>query len=889
MRGGGAGDSGRRSPPRGGPVLLGLAIRDRAMRSSVLGDLHEDYEEARARVGRWGAGVAYWRAVLAVAAHYRGRRMLRDRRGVRETPLASDARHAIRSLRRAPGFAAVVVLTLGFGIGAAVVIFGIARTVVLRPLPFPEPDRLVRIRESNPEGDPYSMSAANFLDLSERARTLREPVAFSADQLPMLGDGDPQQLPALSVTRGFFDLLGATPAAGRVFDADEYPTAAEADVVVIGYGVWQRFFGGSVEAIGRTVDLDGRMRTIVGVAPASMPSPFAVDVFLPFAPDPAFPRGDHRLEAIARLAPGATVDAARAEARSIASELGEEYPATNAGWGIGVVPFDDWLIGSGARRAVGVLSGAVLLLLVLACASVSNLLIARTATRARHVAVQSVLGAGRVRIVRQFVFESALLSAGGAAVGVAIAFASIGPIRRLSGAALPRLGQLSVTPMAIVFAGLIAAATTLVFGLGPALQALGTGGANELLGGARVVTRRTRRVRDSLVSGQLAVALVLLVGAALLGTSFVRLARVDPGFDPERVLAVRISPPEGRYPASSEQVVQLYRRLGERIGALPGVVAVGASMVNPYQGFRPANRVGPEAATEAGELVEVQWRSVTPGLFRALSIPIVRGRPLDGTDNDFGAAPGGPAMVTNVLVSASLAERLWPGGDPIGKRLVWNRPGGVVMTVVGVTGEVRDVDLAVAAVPTVYLPNGLVRWPEMTLMIRTRSDPAALAPSLRDAIRSVDADIPVPAIGTLEQNIAVELAGSRLNLQLVGIFALAALLIATLGLYGITAYSVAQRTREMGIRIALGARPQGVVGLVLRRSAALAAAGLGFGIVLSLGLSRYIGDVLFQVPVHDFRTYGGVGLLLAAIALVASWIPARRATRVDPRISLNTD
>lgn len=879
-------------PPRAAAWLVRLAVRERDARESVLGDLHEDLLDNRVRLGGPRAALAYWRSALGIAVRYRGRRMDRGPARRRGAALLQDARLSVRRLARAPVFSLVAVLTLGFGIGAAALIFGIVRTVIVRPLPFPDPGGLVRIQELNPAGDAYSVSAANFLDLAERARTMSRLVAFSARQVPLLGEGDPSQLPALSVSSGFFEVLGITPVVGRTFAEDDYRTGADGDVVVISHAVWQQFFGGAADIVGRNIDVDGRMRTVVGVAPASLPSQFAVDVWFPQAPNPAFPRGDHRLEAIGRLAPGATVEAARTELQAIAARLGDEHPSTNAGWSARVVTFRDWMVGPGAERVVGVLSGAVLLLLVLACASVSNLLIVRTTSRQHEVAVHAVLGAGRLRLFRQFMIDAFLLSVGGAAVGVGIAAAAIGPIRRLSGAALPRLGQLAVTPSTLVFAGLIAAVTTLLFGLTPALQATRNIGANDLLGGARVVTRGTRRVRDALVTGQLAVALVLLVGAGLLGTSFLRLARVDPGFDTERVLAVGVSPPTDRYAVGSPDVAQLYRQMEERIAALPGVVAVGASMVNPYQGFRPANQVGPATATEAAELVEIQWRAVTPGLLRALSIPVLRGRALDESDNDLGqlaaAADGGP-VTASVMISRSLADRLWPGEDPVGRQLVWNQPGGAVMTVAGVVGEVRDIDLAVAAAPTVYLPYGLVRWPEMTLMIRASGDPSALASSLRTAIWSVDPDIPVPAMRPLGQNVAWELAGSKLNLQLVGIFALAAVLIATLGLYGITSYTVAQRTRELGIRIALGARPGGVVGLVLRRGVRLTIAGLTLGTLLALLLSRFLAGILFQVPATDARTYAAVALLLAAIALLASWVPARRATRVDPRVSLNTE
>lgn len=804
-----------------------------------------------------------------------------------------DALFASRQLRRSAGFSVVAALTLGLGIGAAVIIFSIARAVILRPLPFPDAERLVRVEERNPDGDPFSIAEANFVDFRDRNRTFLELAALSVRRMPMLGGGEPLQVQGMVVSDGFFETLGVNAELGRTFTAADYPVGAEGDVAVIGHGLWERMFGSDPGVLGRTVNVDGTARTVIGVTPPTLTNPFGADVWIPFGPDPASTRHEHVVEAVGKLQPGVTVEDAHADLGAIAEQLGAEHPSTNQDWGVRIRTFEQWIIGPRPARVVGVLSGAVLLLLLLACASVSNLVIARSTSRQREIAVRTALGAGRARIVRQFLFEGLFLSLLGAGIGLGIARAAVPVIRRINADALPRLSEIGVEPGAFVFACILAILATVLFGMGPALQATGQQLAPGLMAGSRVLEQGARRVRDALVVGQLALALILLVGAGLLAGSFLRLASVDPGFKADNVLTIRISPRGDRYPPFSPAVSHYYRDLEARIEAVPGVVAAGASIVDPFRGMRPANRVGPAGATEEQDMVDIQLRAVTPGFFRAMNIPLLRGRYLEEDDNDIerllAAERDDLEYEFNALVSPTLAERLWPGRDPIGKRFVWGQPGGPLMKVVGVVGEVRDIALAERPEPMAYLPNGLVAWSEMVLMVRTNTDPAALAGPLRTAIWSVDPDTPVPGMRALQENVDFELSGSRLNVQLVGIFAAAALLLATLGLYGIVAYSVSRRTREMGVRIALGARPGRVARLVLQQGGRLIVLGLLLGTLGALLLSRFMTRILFEIRPTNAVTYVAVAALLAAVAFLATWIPARRAVRVDPRIALTAE
>lgn len=808
--------------------------------------------------------------------------------------ILSDLRFALRQIRRNPGFAAVAALTMGLGIGAAVVIFSVANTVILSPLPFSEPDRLIRFQETNRDGAPFSISAPNFLDFREQSRSFSHLVSFTVRPMTLLGSGDPEQATGMPVSEGFLEMLQVTPLLGRGFAADEFPVAAEGQVAILSHGLWERRFSSDPGVLGRTLSVDGTPRTVVGVTPQDFQLPFGVELWVPFGPDPAFARGDHRLEAMGRLAEGVTVDQARREMSQIAARLGEIFPDTNGEWGVRLRTFTEWMIGPRVTRIVTVLFGAVGLLLLLACASVSNLLVARATTRQKEIALRSALGAGQLRILSQLLLESVLLSSAGAAVGLLIAGWGIPLIQSLNTSALPRLDQLTLDNTALFFAVVTAVATGLLFGAAPAIHAARGNLAAAIHAGARGGQGGTRRTRDILVVGQLALALMLLVGAGLLSGSFVRLVNVDPGFDPEEVLTVRITPRADQYPEFSPQVAFFFRDVEERIEAIPGVQAVGATMVSPFQGPSPANTVGAEGQfTEIGEMIQIQWRSVTPGFFDAMRIPLVRGRYLDRRDNlyDQGIAPppdGAPPAIS-VMIGTDLAERLWPAEDPIGKRLVWSQPDGPAMTVVGVVDEIRDLRLNAQPAPMVFLPHGLVQWPQMTMVVRASGDPAAISGAVREAIWAVDPNTPVPEMQTLSETVDLALSGSRLNMQLVGIFALAALALAALGIYGIISFSVAQRTRELGIRIALGAQPGGLVGLVLRQGGLLILLGVTAGIAGALALSRFMGSILFEIEPTSPITYASVTLILVAVAGVASYLPARRATRVDPKVAFTEE
>jgi putative ABC transport system permease protein len=849
---------------------------------------HVDMETEKHVGQRVAPAEARRRALVACGGVDRYSEQTRNERGTRGfEDLFRDVRFAFRQVRRNPGFSLVSAFTVGLGVGATVLGFVIADTVVLGPLPYPDADRLVRIQETNPEGDPYSMSAANFLDLAASSHSFSELVAFNMRQMALLGDAEPYQVRGMAVTPGYFKTLGASLALGRAFEPADAPVAAEGPVVVLSHGIWERLFASDPGILGTSVDLGGTSRTVVGVAPAGFKPLESEEVWVPFGPDPSFPRGDHRLEAIGRLAPGTTLDAARAELRTVAARLGQTFPLTNGGWGFRVRSFPQWLIADDAVRAVSILSGAGLLLLLLSCASVSTLLLSRLSARQREVALRSALGAGTFRIARQLLVESLVMAAGGALVGVLLAAALVPVIQRLGPAALPRLDQLSLQWRAIAVAVLTTAGAGVLFGLAPAIHAVGGGFSQALQASSRTVSSGGSSLRNALVGGQMALAVVLLVGAGLLASTFLRLGRVDPGFRAEGVLAVTISLQPDRYPMGQRPVGLFYRDVLERIRAIPGVTAAGAYNVSPFHGPRPSNQVAPtERSTTLDDFMEIQWRAVTPGFFEAMSIPLVRGRYLEKRDDSWDAfmavlnQGGQPPMP--VVITTLLAQHLWPDVDPVGRHLVWNRPQGGDLLVVGVVEPIRDVHLAAEPAPMVFLPDGLVGMTQMTLLVKSRMGAAALADPVRRAIWSVDRDTPVPDVRPLEAAVDGERAGARLNLWLVGTLALCALLLATLSLYGVVSFTTSQRTREIGIRVALGASGREVVGTIVRRALGVVLVGAAAGVGGALLLSRVLRSVLFGVEATDAYTYVTVVVTLGLAALLASYLPARRAARVEP-------
>jgi putative ABC transport system permease protein len=656
--------------------------------------------------------------------------------------------------------------------------------------------------------------------------------------------------------------------------------------MVISERLWRNRFASDPHIVGRTLSLTDDKWTVVGVANVPLRLLDGTDAWVPFAPDPEFPRGDHRLEVIGRLAEGVSLRQARADLSRVAARLGETYPDSNRGWGVELMSFPEWLVGPRVRQLTLVPLFAVGLMLLLACANVSNLLIARAASRSREVGMRAALGAGRSRLIRQLLTESLAISALGAAAGLVLAYLTVPVLCRLYPDALPRLDEASLDGSVLLFTVVVSMLAGILSGLAPAMQVSRGNLFRVLKEGYSGPGGSGRRLRDGLVVAEVALAMLLLVGAGLLANSFRRLSAVDPGFDPSHVLAAPITLPENRYAQGAPETADFYRSVLEQLEALPGVEAAGASMVNPLRGPRPANEVARQGARERSEFVPIQWRTVTPAYFRAMGIPVLRGRTFDDTDRaPLDAEDPEPAAV----ISAQLARRLWSEGQAVGERIQWNRPGGTVARVIGVVADVNDVVLEPEAPPMLYFSHDQLAWPHMTLLVRAHDDPALLAPAVRRAITEVDPLAPVPSMYPLERSVAEAVAGPRLNSQLSGGFAFLALVMACFGLYGVVSYSVTRRTREMGVRVALGAPTSGLIALVLRHGVLLVATGMVLGAAGAFGLTRFLRSILYETQPTELTTFLGMGLLLSMVGVLATCAPAFRAARVDPVEALRAE
>jgi predicted permease len=817
-------------------------------------------------------------ATITVACRDEGRR--RDRamgiaNGLAE--LRRDAWYALRSLRASPGFAAVAALTIALGIGTATTIFGIVNAVLLRPLPFAEPAGLVRLWESNPTTERFSVSSPNYLDWRERARSFTELGAYGGRPVSLTDGAEPERVEAAAVTPTVFRVLGVAPRVGRTFLDEEARPGSERRVAVISHALWQRRFGGDPRAVGRPLSLDGVPYEIVGVMPPGFDFPRRRDVWLPLAPLATSSRGDHRLSVLARLRPGATVASATAEMRALARDLARQYPESNRDWSVSVASFDDWIVGPELRTRVLALLGAVGLLLLMACVNVANLMLARASARQRDITLRAALGAGRGRVVRQLLTESLVLAASGAVLGIAFAAAAVPALRKVAADAVPRLDTMTVDWRVLAFGAAAAALTGLLFGLVPAVQTSRADLHRLLRGGARVAA--AGHARNALIVASVAMAALLLVGAGLVGGSFARLMRVDPGFRAQGVLAASIVLPPTRYPADTQRVA-FQRELVRRVGALPGVQVVGTTNVMPLGGGStgiPYTVEGRPADPNA--FLQADWRSVTPGYFAAMGVTLKRGRLIAESDAD------GPPVI---VISERMARHLWPDEDPIGKQI---RAQGsrVASTVVGVVSDVRDITLEGDPREAMYLSYQQVSWPAMWVLARTAGDPAALANAVRREVWAIDRALPVSDVRPLAEIVSDAAAQPRLTLLVFALFGGAALALAGVGVYGIVAYGVAQRTREIGVRLALGARPGRVVASVVGQGARLAALGVALGVAAAWPLSRYLGTILYGITPTDAATYAGVALLLAGAAVLASAIPAGSAARLDPVIALRDE
>ena len=798
--------------------------------------------------------------------------------------LLQDLRYAVRSLLRRPGFAAVVVLTLALGIGANTAIFSVVNAVLLRPLPYADPERLVMVWGRYADFGRTSTSLPDFVDWKAGATSFAQMAARHNAVFNLTGDGEPEQLTADRVTANFFPTLGVRPQLGRAFLPEEEKVGGDDDVVVLSHGLWQRRFGGDPRIVGREVTLSGRPFTVIGVAPRDFRFLRDVDLWAPARMDTVGQRRAEYLTVFGRLKPGVTVQQAGAELAGVLKRLAEQYPETNATLQSEVVAMKDDLVGD-VRPALLVFSGAVGLVLLIACANVANLLLARAAAREREVAVRVALGAGSGRLVRQLLTESVVLSVIGGAAGLVLASLAVSALRASGTEILPRLGEVRVDVAVALFALLLAVVTGLLFGLAPALR-VGGGGGGALHAALREGARgaaggAVTRLRNALVLGEVAVAVVLLVGAGLLIRSFDKLNRVDPGFNPRGVLTYGVILPRARY-GNLEEVPAVYERLLERTRQIPGVRHAAVSTTLPMEGtgYWSFAIEGRQSVT-GGPGQDLQPFDVSPDYFRTLGVPLRSGRLIEPSD-----APGAPRVA---VVNEELVKRYFGGKDPVGARLTYGDPtdtAAVWWTVVGVVGTVAQEGLKAKPYAQMYRPIAQAPARGLWVSMRTAGDPLAAATAARAALKAVDAELPLNDMQTMEQRVADSLAQPRVSVTLLTVFAAVALALAAVGIYGVVSYAVTQRTREIGIRMALGAKQGDVLRLVVRQGMLPAVAGVALGLAGALAATRAMASLLYGVGAADPLTFAVVALFLATVALVATYVPARRATRVAPTEAL---
>jgi putative ABC transport system permease protein len=796
------------------------------------------------------------------------------------TNTLQDLRYAARALRKSPGFTAIAALTLALGVGATTAIFSVVNAVMLRPLPFTEPDRLVRIWENNLErGWPtFAVSHPNFLDWRSQSRGFESLAATNNAGFTWTSNGEAEVVPGLRVTATFLPALKISPVLGRNFLASEDRPGGNTRVVLLGDGFWRRAFGADPTVVGQTITLNSQPHTIIGVLPPSFRWGTNNDMLAPLAPDPARNRGDHRLAVIGRVAAGSSIDQARTELETIAARLGQQFPESNKGWGIVVNSFYDWLIPETTRRSLLVLLGAVALVLLIACVNVVNLLLARASGRQRELSIRVAMGASRLRVVRQLLLEASLIAIVAATIGIAIAFASTRLLVALGPNSVPRLDELSIDARVFAFAILVALSMMLIFAGVPAIQAARQDPQDGLRADGRGVTAGSgrRRIRAALTIGEVALSVALLIGAGLLMRSFARLQQVDPGFSVSGLMTARVNLPANAYPNAAFRRA-FYERFLEDLRGRAGIGAAAISSGPPLSGdFTGGDvRLPTQTNDEAGS---ANWRLVGPDYFAALGIPI-RGREFTMQDTI-----DGPPVA---IISAALAKKYFPNDDPLGRTLLMRSFTEDPHTIVGVAGDVRTFGLDQDAGFVFYgSATQYAGWNPMSLVWRS---PVGSADTVRASLRSIDPNVPMSAIESMDTLIDRSMGPRRFNLYLLGAFAAVSLALAAIGLFGVMAYLVAQRTREIGVRLALGATRAEVFRLILGRGMALAAIGAAGGVGAALGLTRVMETLLFSVSRTDPITFVAVPAALIVVAGLACYLPARRAMKVDPVVALRGD
>ena len=793
--------------------------------------------------------------------------------------LSQDLRYAFRQWRGHPGFTLVTMLVLALGIGANAAVFSVINAVLLRPLPFPDADRLVQVWESNAAHGRAqdTVSPYDFVDWRRQSASLAELAVYEYESPALATRGAPERMDAAMVSSGFFRVFQTAPQLGRTFSPEDDRPGAQS--VVISYRAWQRHFHGDPQIVGQPITLDGQPFQVIGVMPAVFRFPaLGIDLWGTPAFDLASKgRGSHFLFCVGRMRPGVAVGQAQMEMRAIARRLEQQYPGTNEGSGVTLVPLQEEMVG-GFRRGLYLLWGAVSLVLLIGCANVAHLLVARSVSRQKELAIRTALGAGRARLVRQLLTENAVLAGAGGLLGLALTPWGIQLLLAGGGRIVPRTEAIRIDGPVVLFTSAACLLTAAVFGLLPALRAsrvdlsaaVKRSGWDARAGG-------WYGLRSVLVVSELALSVMLLIGAGLLMKSLWQLWRVDPGFQPANVLGLRISVPQTHYRGSRERAV-LYQEIVDRIAALPGVEGAAATNDLPFSGSRTSTSFEIEGLPPVpGESRDADYRVVSSGYFRVMGIPLRNGRYFTEADNRRET----PRVV---LVNEALVRRYWRDRNPVGQRLLLHDRS---YEIVGVVGNVRHADLTAAGAGEIYVPQYQGNTPPWTfLAVRSRTSLGSLIPAVRSALREAAPAEPVYDTRTLEERVARSIAPQRFNALALAMFALFALLLATMGIYGVVAFAVERRTHEMGIRLAVGARPADVLGLMVRQGVRLGLLGVALGVGGALLVSRILGSMLYGTGAGDPLTYLAVAALFLAIATLASYVPARRAARLDPMAAL---
>jgi putative ABC transport system permease protein len=797
-----------------------------------------------------------------------------------------DIRYGARMLRKSPGLTSVAVLSLALGIGAVSSIFSFANGIMLRPLPYANPERLVLLDESSAKLGERSMSVSypNFLDWREQNTVFEDIGCYDERGFAIAGGAEPEQLKGALVTHGMFEILGVAPILGRTFTADEDRPDHD-QVVILSYGLWQRRFGGDPKILGQTVLMNNRTRTVIGVMPKGFQFPEVAEAWGPLALTPKiYTRNDHGLSSIGRLKPEVTVEQAQAEMINVAANIEQQNPVTNEGFSVTVTSLRAALIGD-YKKALLILLGVVGFVLLIACVNVANLLLARATVRQKEIAIRAALGANRGRIFRQLLTESLLLGLIGGAVGLVLAVWSMDLLLAAIPIDIPFWMRFDIDGRVLAFTAACSLATGLIFGTAPAFSA-SRPDLNETLkeGGRSGVGSSRNRLRSLLVVAEVALSLVLLVGAGLMMGSFIRLLRVDAGIKPEGVLTMRFGLPGAKY-KEPEKRIAFFAQLLERVRAIPGVLSAGTNSGLPLTGMNWGRSLTVEGfpVLSVGQAPMINHCVISPGYFESMGITILKGRDFDESDN------ATAAKVT--IIDEQLASEYWPGEDPVGKRIRFGPPedNEPWHTIIAVVGEVRHQRLDSQTRKSVYLPLAQVRIGWSSLAIRTAGHPESFVAAVRSEVRELDQDLPLVDVKPMTEVVARSVWQPRLYTALFGVFASVALILASVGIYGVMSYGVAQRTREIGIRVSLGAQTRSVQMLVVRQGMTLVGAGLLIGVPAAISAAQIMKSLLFGLSTTDPATYGLVAALLTLVALLACWVPARRAARVDPIVALRCE